>query len=104
MLLRLSTLTDPIFKTGSAMGLGPLDGEFCQDKPVFMAFCYPGFLPGYAFGFNDTGICFAANNVQPCRSIRGFSSSLSQSAKRLIPTTNSTRAAPGKTIIHHIPA
>lgn len=30
---------------------------------------------------NDAGICFAANNVQPCRSIRGFNSSLSQSAK-----------------------
>ena len=38
MLLRLSTLTDPIFKTGSTMGLGPLDGEFCQDKPVFHGF------------------------------------------------------------------
>jgi hypothetical protein len=75
-----------------------------QDKPVFTAFSYPGFLPGNAFGFNDAGICFAANNVQPCRSIRGFSSSLSQSAKRLIPTTSSTRAAPGNTIIHHMPA
>ncbi|MGD8270569.1 MAG: C45 family autoproteolytic acyltransferase/hydrolase [Desulfobacterales bacterium] len=75
-----------------------------QDKPAFTAFCYPGFLPGNAIGFNDAGICFAANNVQPCRSIRGFSSSLSQSAKRLIPTTSSTRAAPGNTIIHHMPA
>jgi len=36
-----------------------------QDKPVFVAFCYPGFLPGNAFGFNDGGICFSANNVQP---------------------------------------
>ena len=75
-----------------------------QDKPAFTAFCYPGFLPGNAFGFNDAGICISANNVQPCRSIRGFSSSLSQSAKRLIPTTSSTRAAPGNTIIHHMPA
>jgi hypothetical protein len=75
-----------------------------QDKPVFTAFCYPGFLPGNASGSNDAGICFSANNVQPCRSIRGFNSSLSQSAKRLIPTTSSTRAAPGKTIIHHMPA
>jgi hypothetical protein len=37
-----------------------------QAKPVFTAFCYPGFLPGNAFGFNDAGICFSANNVQPC--------------------------------------
>jgi len=36
-----------------------------QDKPAFTAFCYPGFLPGNAFGFNDAGICFSANNVQP---------------------------------------
>lgn len=36
-----------------------------QGKPAFVAFCYPGFLPGNAFGFNDAGICFAANNVQP---------------------------------------
>jgi predicted choloylglycine hydrolase len=36
-----------------------------QDKPVFVAFCYPGFLPGNAFGYNDAGICFSANNVQP---------------------------------------
>lgn len=36
-----------------------------QDKPVFVAFCYPGFLPGNAFGFNDAGICFSCNNVQP---------------------------------------
>lgn len=42
-----------------------------QDKPVFAAFCYPGFLPGNAFGFNDAGICFAANNVQPCSAREG---------------------------------
>jgi predicted choloylglycine hydrolase len=36
-----------------------------QAKPAFVAFCYPGFLPGNAFGFNDAGICFSCNNVQP---------------------------------------
>lgn len=40
----------------------------------------------------------------PLRSSLGLSSSRSQSANRLIPTTSMTRAAPGKTIIHHIPA
>jgi hypothetical protein len=42
-----------------------------QDKPVFVAFCYPGFLPGNAFGYNDAGICFSANNVQPFRAREG---------------------------------
>ena len=42
-----------------------------QDKPAFVAFCYPGFLPGNAFGFNDAGICFSANNVQPLRARDG---------------------------------
>jgi predicted choloylglycine hydrolase len=41
------------------------------DKPVFVAFCYPGFLPGNAFGFNDAGICFSCNNVQPRRARDG---------------------------------
>ena len=36
-----------------------------QEKPVFVAFCYPGFLPGNAFGCNDAGICFSCNNLQP---------------------------------------
>jgi hypothetical protein len=43
-----------------------------QDKPAFTAFCYPGFLPGNAFGFNAAGICFAANNVQPSRVRNGI--------------------------------
>ena len=34
-------------------------------KPRFTAFCYPGFLPGNAFGFNVAGICHAINNVRP---------------------------------------
>jgi hypothetical protein len=42
-----------------------------QDKPVFTAFCYPGFLPGNAFGFNEAGICFSCNNVQPLRARDG---------------------------------
>lgn len=36
-----------------------------QKGPQFGAFCYPGFLPGNAFGFNSAGICFCVNNVQP---------------------------------------
>jgi len=32
-------------------------------KPSFTALCYPGFLPGNAFGFNSEGICLSANNV-----------------------------------------
>lgn len=31
----------------------------------FTALCYPGFLPGNAFGFNDCGLCFSVNNVRP---------------------------------------
>jgi len=42
-----------------------------QDKPAFVAFCYPGFLPGNAFGFNDAGICISANNVQPLSARNG---------------------------------
>jgi hypothetical protein len=35
-----------------------------QDKPAFTAFCYPGFLPGNAFGFNDAGICISASREE----------------------------------------
>ena len=35
-----------------------------RDVP-FTALCYPGFLPGNAFGFNDYGVCFSVNNVRP---------------------------------------
>ena len=31
----------------------------------FTALCYPGFLPGNAFGFNAAGICHSVNNVRP---------------------------------------
>jgi len=40
-----------------------------EGKPTFTAFCYPGFLPGNAFGFNSEGICFSADDVQP-RAVR----------------------------------
>jgi hypothetical protein len=33
------------------------------EKPTLTAFCYPGFLPGNAFGFNGEGICVCGNNV-----------------------------------------
>jgi predicted choloylglycine hydrolase len=36
-----------------------------EGKPALTAFCYPGFLPGNAFGFNSEGICFSANSVLP---------------------------------------
>jgi predicted choloylglycine hydrolase len=39
-----------------------------QEVP-FTALCYPGFLPGNAFGFNDFGLCFSVNNVRP-RAVR----------------------------------
>lgn len=32
---------------------------------AFTALCYPGFLPGNAFGCNDHGLCFSVNNVRP---------------------------------------
>jgi predicted choloylglycine hydrolase len=41
-------------------------------KPAFTALCYPGFLPGNAFGFNSQGICFSANNVLAKRIATGL--------------------------------
>jgi hypothetical protein len=41
-------------------------------KPAFTALCYPGFLPGRAFGFNGDGICFCANSVGPKRVVMGL--------------------------------
>lgn len=43
-----------------------------EARPAFCAFCYPGFLPGNAFGFNGEGICFSANNVMPRRVLEGI--------------------------------
>jgi hypothetical protein len=36
-----------------------------DDCPAFHALCYPGFLPGNAFGFNDSGILHTINHVAP---------------------------------------
>lgn len=33
--------------------------------PTFNALCYPGFLPGNAFGFNEFGILHSINHVAP---------------------------------------
>lgn len=43
-----------------------------EGKPFFCAFCYPGFLPGNAFGFNSEGICFTVNNLQPYGIVEGI--------------------------------
>ncbi len=36
-----------------------------DDCPTFKALCYPGFLPGNAFGFNEFGILHSVNHVAP---------------------------------------
>lgn len=36
-----------------------------DEKTEFTAFCYPGFLPGNAFGFNQHGVFFSVDNIQP---------------------------------------
>ena len=36
-----------------------------ENKPTFHALCYPGFLPGNAFGFNELGILHSVNHVAP---------------------------------------
>ena len=36
-----------------------------DDCPTFTALCYPGFLPGNAFGFNEFGILHSVNHVAP---------------------------------------
>ena len=36
-------------------------------KPAFTALCYPGFLPGNSCGFNQEGVCFSVNSLQPKR-------------------------------------
>jgi hypothetical protein len=41
-------------------------------KPAFTALCYPGYLPGRAFGFNGRGICFSANSVGPKEVVAGL--------------------------------
>jgi len=36
-----------------------------DDQPTFSALCYPGFLPGNAFGFNAAGVMHTVNHVAP---------------------------------------
>jgi hypothetical protein len=36
-----------------------------EDQPAFSALCYPGFLPGNAFGFNEAGMLHTINHVAP---------------------------------------
>jgi len=38
-----------------------------DDNPAFTALCYPGFLPGNAFGFNAAGVMHTADAVSPRR-------------------------------------
>ncbi|MGO1120380.1 C45 family autoproteolytic acyltransferase/hydrolase [Rhodovibrionaceae bacterium A322] len=33
--------------------------------PAFEAFCYPGMLPGHAFGYNANGLVQTINNIRP---------------------------------------
>ncbi len=41
-------------------------------KPTLTALCYPGYLPGRAFGFNSDGICFCANSVPTTEAVIGL--------------------------------
>jgi predicted choloylglycine hydrolase len=41
-------------------------------KPALTALCYPGYLPGRAFGFNDQGICMCANSMGPKDVVAGL--------------------------------
>lgn len=36
-----------------------------QTGPDFSAYCYPGMLPGHAFGWNASGIVQTINNIRP---------------------------------------
>ena len=36
-----------------------------DDGMSFTAFCYPGMLPGHAFGVNDAGLVQTINNIRP---------------------------------------
>jgi hypothetical protein len=54
---------------GSPAALGNLFLARVQvdENPVFTALCYPGFLPGNAFGFNAAGMMHTADAVSPRR-------------------------------------
>ena len=46
-------------------GLGFLCDVRPDDGPGFTAFCYPGMLPGHAFGVNRLGLVQTINNIRP---------------------------------------
>ncbi len=41
-------------------------------KPALTALCYPGYLPGRAFGFNSESVCFCANSVPTTEAVIGL--------------------------------
>lgn len=45
-------------------------------KEQFTAFCYPGILPGRAFGFNMHGLTISVNSLSPLQVLRGSPSRL----------------------------
>jgi predicted choloylglycine hydrolase len=51
---------DPSFRGNQYLVHASVD-----EKPEFTAFCYPGFLPGNAFGFNQHGLFFSVDHIQP---------------------------------------
>jgi hypothetical protein len=54
---------------GTAAALGNMLVLHAQvdTPPPFSALCYPGFLPGNAFGFNASGVIHTVDAVSPCR-------------------------------------
>jgi hypothetical protein len=42
-----------------------------DDQPAFTALCYPGFLPGNAFGFNTSGVLHTVDAVSPRQVMMG---------------------------------
>jgi hypothetical protein len=60
---------------GSAAGLGNMYVLRVQlkDQAPFSALCYPGFLPGNAFGFNGAGVMHSIDSVSPRPIQVGFS-------------------------------
>ncbi len=52
---------------GSPAALGNVYAVRAQvdEQPAFTALCYPGFLPGNAFGFNEAGVLHTVDAVSP---------------------------------------
>lgn len=46
-------------------GQGFLAHFMPQEGPAFATYCYPGMLPGHAFGWNDAGLVQTINNIRP---------------------------------------